>query len=565
MTPLRRLIAFWRNLWRREHLDRDLNDELRTAFDSLVDDHVRAGLSREEAQRAAALEFGPIESVKDRVRDARAGASLDILRLDLRYAARLLRRSPLFTTVATLSLAVGIAATTTIFTVGNGLLFRAPSGVQDPDTLVDIFRAEEGVPMGNFTSSYPYFLDVQRSATSLSGVFAYELEPRPITIGSADGTEVAFANLVSPNYFTVLGVRSAAGRLFTAADDSTSEESIAVLSCRFWQRRFNGDRAIVGATIQVNRYPFTVVGIADEQFHGVNLLSPEVWLPMSAIAVVQPGTRRLTNRALLDLGMGGRLKVETSRSQAAAELDQIARQIEAAYPTEEHGIRLRVGRLSSIPGALTTVATGLFMLLLAVVSTVLIIACANVSGVLLARAALRRREMAVRIAIGAGRRRLIQQLLTETMLLAVLGGATGLAVARAATSLLLAALPPFPVPIDISVPLDRHVVAFAVLVSGIAAGLAGLAPALHASRADIIVALKDESQGSSDRQRLRSAFVVAQVAFSCVLVVIAVLLVQALQRIAATQDFDPHGVEVTSIDLATAGYAAGGTFARDLV
>ncbi|PYR87449.1 MAG: hypothetical protein DMF84_31710, partial [Acidobacteria bacterium] len=491
-------------------------------------------MSREEAQRAAALEFGPIESVKDRVRDARAGASLDILRLDLRYAARLLRRSPLFTTVATLSLAVGIAATTTIFTVGNGLLFRAPSGVQDPDTLVDIFRAEEGVPMGNFTSSYPYFLDVQRSATSLSGVFAYELEPRPITIGSADGTEVAFANLVSPNYFTVLGVRSAAGRLFTAADDSTSEESIAVLSCRFWQRRFNGDRAIVGATIQVNRYPFTVVGIADEQFHGVNLLSPEVWLPMSAIAVVQPGTRRLTNRALLDLGMGGRLKVETSRSQAAAELDQIARQIEAAYPTEEHGIRLRVGRLSSIPGALTTVATGLFMLLLAVVSTVLIIACANVSGVLLARAALRRREMAVRIAIGAGRRRLIQQLLTETMLLAVLGGATGLAVARAATSLLLAALPPFPVPIDISVPLDRHVVAFAVLVSGIAAGLAGLAPALHASRADIIVALKDESQGSSDRQRLRSAFVVAQVAFSCVLVVIAVLLVQALQRIAAT-------------------------------
>jgi len=182
--------AFWRNLFHRERVEADLHDELHAAFESLVDDHIRAGMSPGEARRTAAVAFGTIESVKDRVRDVRAGASLDAIRLDVRYAARLLRRSPLFATVATLSLAIGIGATTAIFTVGNGLLFRTPPGVADPDALVDVFRAEEGVPMGNFTSSYPYFLDVQQRSSSFAGVIAYELEPRPITVGASDGTDM---------------------------------------------------------------------------------------------------------------------------------------------------------------------------------------------------------------------------------------------------------------------------------------------------------------------------------------------------------------------------------------
>jgi predicted permease len=569
MSTLRRIASLWRNLVNPQRVERDLHDELQAAFESLVDDYVRAGMAADAARRAAVVEFGHVEAVKERVRDVRGGASLTALDRDVRYAARLLRRNPVFSAIAVLSLATGIGATTTIVTVANGLLERAPAGVGDPGSLLDIFRAEEGRTLGNFTSSYPYFLDVRGKATSLAGVFAYELEPRPITVGAADGTELAFANLVSANYFVDLGVAPSAGRVFVADEAATpAAASIAVLSHRFWRRRFNANAAIIGSTVQINRHPFTVIGVAHEAFRGTNLLAPDVWMPIAAVDVLQPGTGRMTRRALLDLGMGGRLKPLTSRAQAAAELDAIARQIEREYPLDEGGMRLRVARLSAIPGPLTAVAAGLLALLLAIVSTVLVIACANVSGVLLARATARRREIAVRIAIGAGRGRLIRQLLTETALLFAIGGTAGVVLARAMTSLLLALLPAFPVPIDISLPLDATVVMFAVGVSFVAAVLSGLAPALHASRADVIGALKDESQGPSDRLRVRSAFVIAQVAFSCMLVVIAALLVQALHRIQSTnQNFDSHGVEVASLDLTAAGYgtAAASAFAGDLV
>ena len=265
--------------------------------------------------------------------------------------------------------------------------------------------------------------------------------------------------------------------------------------------------------------------------------------------------------------MGGRLKPSVSQAHAAAELDTIALALEREHSSEERGRHMRIARLSAIPGPLTIVVAGLLGLMLALVSTVLVIACANVSGVLLARAAARRREIAVRIAIGAGRARVIRQLLTETTLLFMLGGAAGLLLARGMTSLLLLLLPAFSVPVEISLPLDGRVVVFTIAVSLVAALLSGLAPALHASKADVVVALKDESQGSSNRLRARSVFVVAQVAFSLMLVVVAGLLVQALHRLSAfNQGFDPHGVEVASIDLGAAGYspAAGATFARDL-
>jgi len=564
-----RAASLWRNVVHRGSADRDLDEEIRGAFDALVEERVRAGMRPDEARRAAALAFGGVERVKERVRDVRAGAALDTWRQDARYAARLLRRNPTFTIVAALSLAIGIGANSTIFTVANALLLRAPSGIADGDRVVDIFRTEDGRTLANFTSSYPYYLDVRQRATTLAAMFAYELELRPVTVGAADGAEVAFANVVTASYFPALGVMPAAGRLFADDDDAApGARPIVALSYRFWQRRFRGDAVIVGSTVLINRAPFTVVGVAREDFHGTNVVAADLWLPMAMVDAVEPTAHRLTRRGLLDLGMGGRLKPSASQAQAAAELDTIAAALEREHPTEEQGRRMRLARLSAIPGPLTTVVAGLIGLLLALVSTVLVIACANVSGVLLARAAARRREIAVRLAIGAGRARLIRQLLTETTMLFALGGAAGLLLARGMTRLLLLLLPARAVPIEVPLPLDGRVVAFTIIVSLAAALLSGLAPALHASKADVVVALKDESQGPSSRLRARSAFVVAQVAFSLMLVVVAALLVQALRRMSAfDQGFDPHGVEVASIDLSAAGYspAAGSTFAGDLV
>jgi predicted permease len=565
-----RLFSLWRNLVHRGHADRELDEEVRAAFDMLVDEKRSRGMRPEDARRAATLELGRVEHLKEQVRDVRAGALAETCVQDVRHGARLLRRNPLFALTAALSLAIGIGATTTIFTIANALLFRAPVGISEPDRLLDISRAEEGKPFpSNFTTSYPYYRDVRQRTKTLAGVYAYEFDLHPVSLGLPAGTEYAFANVVTANYFAVLGVVPAAGQLFTASDnDEPGASAVVVLSHRLWERRFNGDPAVVGQAVRINRHPFTVAGVAREGFRGTNLASPDLWVPMGMVEVAEPGTTRLTSRRPADVGMGGRLQPGVSSAQAAAELDVIARELERDNPVEDRGARLRVAGLSSVPGALATVAAGFFALLLALTSVVLIIACANVAGVLLAREAARRREIAVRIAIGAGRARLVRQVLTETMLLFLVGGAVGLFVARGMTSLLISILPAFPIPIEVSLPLDARVIVFTTGLALAAALLSGLAPALHVSEADVISSLKDESQGPSERLLARNAFVIAQIAFSIMLVVVAGLLVGALERTSSfDQGFDPQGVEVASLDLSSAGYTAatGALFVRDLV
>ena len=536
----------------------------------LEDEFRRRGLADGDARVAARRAFGNTALTVDLQRDARSFVWLDDLRWDLGYAARLLRRNPVFALTAVLSIAVGIGANTTIVTIANALLFRAPAAVSDPDELIDVSRGEDGRSFpSNFTSSYPYFRDVLARTRTLAGLYGYELDLHPVSVGLSDGAQYAFANAVTTNYFAVLGVAPAAGRVFSGADsDERDASAVVVISHRFWTRSFGGDRSVVGREVSINRHRFTVIGVAAEGFRGTNVVAPDLWVPMGMVGVVEPGSTRLTNRMPNGLGMGGRLRRGVSIAQAAAELDVIARGLEHEHPVEDRGTRLRVARLSSVPGALATVAAGLFALLLALVSVVLVIASANIAGVLLARAAARRREMAVRAAIGAGRARLTRQLLSETLLLFALGGTAGLLVARSMTSLLLAAVPGFPVPIEISLPLDLRVFAYTAALSLAAALMSGLAPALHVSRSDVVSGLKHESSGVSEPLWMRSAFVVAQVALSLALVVVAGLLVKALERIAAVdQGFDARGVETASLDLASAGYTpvSGTRFALDLV
>jgi len=487
---------------------------------------------------------------------------------DLRYAVRLLVRSPLFALTAIVSLAIGIGANTTIFTIANALLFRPPAGVVDPGRLVDIGRSQDGQGFDN--GSYPNYLDIRARSTSFDGVYAYRLGAEPMSLGGPDGAERVFGSMVSQNYFSVLGARAAVGRLFSAIDsEQPGAAPVAVLSHSFWRRRFNGDSALIGQAIRLNGRPFTVVGVAPPEFSGTSVLTCDLWVPITMIGEVSP--RRsgslLTSRASVWLVMGARLKDGVSAAQAQAELTAIGTSLEREFPVENRGKGLRVAAQSPIPGNGAPVAA-FFAVLMGIVSIVLAIACANVAGVLLARATSRRREIAVRLAIGAGRWRLVRQLLIESMLLFLIGGALGLALARIMTSLLVALLPALPLPVDLSLPLDLRAVAFTIGLSLIAALLAGMAPALQASRAEVVGDLKADALGGPERQRLRNAFVVGQVAFSIVLVVAAALFARALNR-AGTIDpgFDPAGLELASLDLSLAGYTSetGPAFADQLI
>lgn len=484
---------------------------------------------------------------------------------DIRYAARLLRRNPLFALTASLSLGIGIGATTTIFSIANGLLLRPPVGVADPARVVDIGRTQDGRDFD--TNSYPNYVEIRNLATTLSGVYAYR-NAEPISLSVPSGSERIYGSLVSANYFEVLGVRPRLGRLLISSDD-VSEDGVVVIGSRLWADRFNADASIIGRSITLNGRPFTVVGVAPEHFQGTTVLTSDVWVPIVAAPEIMPrhDASLLTNRGATWLVMGGRLKQGVSLAVAQAELNAIAAALVREFPDENRGRGLRVDRLSSIPGN-TKIVAGFLGLLTGIVGMVLVIASTNVAGVLLARAAARRREMAVRLAIGASRGRLIRQLITETMLLFAIGAGAGVAMARVMTALLVAILPTLPVPASVSFAIDGRVLAFAIGIALVAATLSGLVPALEALRANLVGGLKEGTSGAGSRGRLRHAFVVGQVALSLVLIVAAGLFVRALQRAdAIDRGFDPRGVELASIDLSLAGYTdrTGPVFARTLL
>ena len=587
MSLTSRLSAFWRNLLRRDRVEHALDDELRAMLDLLVDEKLRAGLQPDEARRAAAIEFGSVAAVKDQVRDVRHGAFLDTLFQDVRYAVRVLRRGRLFAATATFSLAIGIGATTSIFTVMNGLLLRAAAGVAEPGRLVDIVRMERDRGPGIEPISYPTLCDLRERATMLDAVYGYGLQLPAVSLRVGDGAaEPAFANLVTTNFFTALGVSATAGRLLEPTDSEAPDASpVVVLSHAFWTRRFQAKPSIIGEVVRINGRPLTVIGVAAASFRGLGVTAPDLWMPVSLVGLVMPdaGSRVLRERGMPLLLAGARLDPGISRQQASAEVAAIGAALQQEHPSTEArtaprrpgfkdvdpgGFAWSVEAASPIPYGIRPLVAGFLGLLMALVSTVLAIACANLAGVLLSRAVTRRQEMAVRAALGGARARLIRQLFTETLLLFAIGGAAGLLVGRALLRLLAGLLPAYQVPVNLSAPLDERVVAFTLGLSFVAAMLSGLAPALHGSRADVVTALKADTQGPTDRLWLRQAFVVAQIAFSILLVVVAMLLVRGFdQQASIARGFEPKGVDIASFDLSQAGYTAatGPAFAKRLL
>jgi putative ABC transport system permease protein len=574
-----------RNLVRRDRLEHDLDDELRASFELLVDEKVRGGMDPTIARRLAATELH-IESVKEQVRDVRAGSVVETLLQDARYAARLLRRNPLFTLTAAASLAIGIGATTTVFTVANGLLLSVPSGVSEPSRLVEITRFRER-EFGIHQIPYAAYLSLKESANTLDEVYGYELNLEPVSLRADGSSERVFANFVTMSYFDVLGVRAAAGRLFGRVDPEVAGGSpVVVLSDALWARRFNRDPAVIGRTVSFNGFPLTVVGVADERFRGMTVLAPEAWIPAVMIPSLKPDTLINFSPAAgpinWQLMVGGRLARGATRRQAVDEVRAIGAAIDKDAPPKV-GVDLGAGvvtapdsgRLvwsvtasSPIPSGVRLAAAGFLALLMSLVSVVLLIACANLAGVLLARATARRREIALRVAIGAGRTRLVRQLLTETVMLFLLGGAGGLVLARGLTSLVVKLLPAFPFPVNLEMSIDGRVLIFGLTLSFVAALLSGLAPAWRGSKADVVSALKDDSQAPVDKLRLRNAFVIGQVAFSILLVITAGILVRGLNRVTRVdRGFDARNVDTASLDLTMAGYTSttGAGVARELL
>jgi predicted permease len=477
---------------------------------------------------------------------------------DARFAVRLLRKSPLFTITAALSLAIGIGANTTIFAIANALLVRPLPGLAEPDRLVDLGRTQRG--QGFDTVSHPYYRAVRERTTTLSGVYAIHLEPTAMSLGGRAEAERVYGTLVSGSYFPTLGTHPALGRLLQDEDDVTmGGHPVAVISHKLWERRFGSDPGIVGQTIVLNNHPFAVVGVAPKGFQGTTLLEPDLWLTLSMLSQGAPRmtARMMTERRIVWLVMGGRLKEGVSIAQAQSEMDAIAAALQREYPDDYRDRGIAVMQSALVPGRIGVVA-GFLGLLMAIVGLVLLIACVNLAGMMLARAVGRRREIAVRLAVGAGRGRVIRQMMIEALVVFAAGGIAGFILSSWLTSLLLSLLPQLPFPITLGIQNDWRVVTFAILMCLAAALLSGLAPALQASRADLVPSLKTEGMDSGpSRLRLRNAFVIGQITMSLLLVIVAGLFFRALQHATSIQPgFDQERVDVVSLDLSVAGIRA---------
>lgn len=468
---------------------------------------------------------------------------------DLSYALRQLRRTPGFTLAAAVTIGLGVGATTAIFSVVNAILLR-PLPVAEPDRLINI---QEQTETRRFKGSHslPEFQEYRARADGTVEIAGHHLSD--IILNTGTQTRATLALDVSANYFDVLGIRPALGRFFGEAEArAPGAAPVAVISHELWQNDLGGDPAVVGSTVHVNSRPLTVIGVAPEGFHGTMLgARPRVWLPLGLYGEFHPRRNLQAWGASQWIQMFGRLEPGIAAEQAEAALTVIARQLAATheYFEGETPVAARVRSFSAVPPSLHDGIGGFVTLLLATAALVLAIATVNVSGMLLARAAARGREIAVRLALGARRRRLVGQLLVESVLLALLGGGIGIGLAIWLTDLLSRVRPPGAGSFALDLGVDVRVLAFALAVSLVVGVLFGLAPAFHATRRSVNDTIKGGS-APPRRTRLRSGMVVGQLALSLVLLVAAGLFVRTMQRALDTPlGFDPENVLAVELNL----------------
>ena len=514
-----RLASLWRNLVHRGRSERDLDDEVRACAAILEDENVARGLPPEEARRQALIEMGGMEQVKEDVRAVRMGARLETVGQDVRYGVRTLARTPGFTTAAVLALALGIGATTAIFSVVDAVLLRPLPYVHPHRLAVVLTRGTGPVAPGNF-------LDWRRDATSFEAMGA--AEAWGTNLGGNDRPEHVDGVRLTSDIFPLLGVPPQLGRTFSSEEEQPGHTRVVVLGHRLWQRRFGGDAGVVGRSITLDGEPHVVIGVMPRGFE-----FPPFWATGAELWAPLPLAERAGSRNGQSLRIFARLAPGATLERARAEMATITGRLESEYPGTNRNVVVR-----TLDDIVVGDVRSALLVLLGAVAFVLLIACANVAHMLLARAAARRKEVALRAALGASRARVIQQLLTESVVLAAMGGAAGVALAAAVLRVLIA-ISPGNLPRLETAGLDPRVLAVTVVVS-LATGVAfGLVPALQASRFDLSGALHDGERGSTvgaERHRLRRFLMASELALALVLLVGAGLMVRTF---VALRRFDP--------------------------
>jgi predicted permease len=547
-----------RSIFHKNRAELDLSEELQFHLQNQIDEYVAQKMSPKEARHAALRSLGGIEQAKEECRDARKVNLIENFLQDVRFGLRMLRRSPGFSLLAILCLTLGIGATAAVFSWIEGILFRPYPAVAHQERLVAIGGTSRDEPLGT-PLSWPDFQDLQRSCTLCETLFVSKITGTTLSIG--DRAERTTGSIVSANYFDAIGVPPVLGRGFLPGEDQgQSAHPVAVISYQLWQGRFRGDRQIVGKTQRLNGVMHTIVGVAPEGFYGTFVgWGMNFWVPASMEDIFESGGYKLEDRGARWIESYARLKPGVTFAQAQQEFAAISGRLEVEYPASNRGRAIRLWPLWQTPFNNAGTLLPTLEIMLAVVAFVLLIACANVGNLLLVRSFARHHEMSVRLAVGAGRARLWQQLLTEGLVLSVFGAAGGLLVAYWCRHALVLLFPARGgVQMHLPGEIDWRVLALSAGVCLATTLLMGLVPALQTGKIDIAQSMKMESVGvvgGHGGAWVRSGLVLVQVSLSFVLLVGVGLLMQSLLKVrTASPGFNTRGVQDTAIDLVSAGY-----------
>jgi predicted permease len=543
-----RLRSLWKALWNRSQTDSELRDELRFHIESRAQDLLRSGLSTEEAHRRARVEFGSMVSYQEQVLETRRVTWLEDFFQDWRYGWRGLRRNPGFAAVAICTLALGIGANTAIFSVVYAVLLK-PLPYANSEKLFNVFevKPQEGITGTGW--SYLNFAELRERNGVFSEMAGVQRHQLNMTVRGEPS--VVQASIVTPELFSLFGRGPLAGRIFFSQDGKAGSPPVVILSEDLWRSSFAADPNIVGSSINLDKRPFTIIGIMPSAFRFPSLAqSEQVWIPLVQDPLFSGWMDR---RGGHWLQVTGRLKPGVSLKQAQAELDAMSAQLAKSFPAENDGWAIRMVPLQQL--IVGNARTPLFVLL-AAVGFVLLIACANIANLLLTRATSRAREIAVRTTLGAGRARIVRQLLSETAVLGLLGGLAGMALAYWGVQVLTSFLPSS-LPQVNAIRVDQVVLGFALLLSFIASLAFGLAPALFAANSKLQTALREGGGRTGDRRRARSFLAAGEIALAMVLLVAAGLLLRSFANLlSVSPGFDPQHIVMADISLPRFQYSA---------